>query len=219
MLLDKANRGDIPLQPAPRLEPKKEEDANRAQQKKDLELVGRTMFLEYLGREMEAQAPQVYSAWIADRDLRNLTLPIVNVRVLLSKDQLSDLNAALHNILDAAESSLDNPENFFDQIRSVSANTSRDPQGITDSRLAHLGQVGLMADYLEGLPYRSRVLDLDSETWKGWSITQQQEFIDNLKGKIKLYKEFHDDTDRWVALQPNDAPGGHVYPIPLDALP
>lgn len=53
----------------------------------------------------------------------------------------------------------------------------------------------------------------------GWSIGEEQEFIDEINAKIKLYRKYHDDVDRWIQLSSNPASGDAVYPVPLDALP
>jgi hypothetical protein len=76
-----------------------------------------------------------------------------------------------------------------------------------------------MGEYLEGLPYQSRIMGLDQDTWARMGVGQQQALIDDVKSKIALYQRFHDDVDRWVQLNPEGAAGDAVYPIPLDVLP
>jgi hypothetical protein len=96
---------------------------------------------------------------------------------------------------------------------------SRDPNQVGRSDAASLKELGLMGEYLEGLPYRSRVLALDEATWNRWSIGEQVAFLDDLAARIRLYQRFHDDVDNWVALDDGASPGDAVYPVPLSALP
>jgi hypothetical protein len=79
--------------------------------------------------------------------------------------------------------------------------------------------MGLLGEYLDDLPYRSRVLALSEEDWNRWTIGEQVAFLDDLEAKIRLYQSFHDDTDAWVTLDKGASPGDAVYPVPLSALP
>jgi hypothetical protein len=62
-------------------------------------------------------------------------------------------------------------------------------------------------------------MGIDQGIWQGWSISEQQFFLDEIERKLALYQTLNDDADRWVALSPGAAPGDYVYPIPIDALP
>ena len=72
--------------------------------------------------------------------------------------------------------------------------------------------MGFMAEYLEGLPYHSEVLNLDEQTWKSWDGLAQEKFIRNLSTKLRHYQVYNADVDRWVSLAPNSDPRDHVYP-------
>ena len=78
-----------------------------------------------------------------------------------------------------------------------------------------------MSEYLEGLPYRSKVMNVSRDLWLSWSIGEQQSFLDEVEAKIRLYQQFHDDVDRWTVLggAPGAGGGDAVYPVPLSALP
>ncbi|MEO0360296.1 MAG: VWA domain-containing protein, partial [Pseudomonadota bacterium] len=74
-------------------------------------------------------------------------------------------------------------------------------------------------EYLEGLPYQSRLMGLTEDDWIAMSVGDQQAIIDEAYAAIRLYQSFHDNADRWIALNETDDPGDHVYPVPLEALP
>ena len=70
------------------------------------EELGYAMQLEYLGKKQGTRAPEVVTSWIADADLDALSagkpVSAVSVAVLLTKNQLSDLQRQLKIIIDNA---------------------------------------------------------------------------------------------------------------------
>jgi serine/threonine-protein kinase PpkA len=50
------------------------------------------------------------------------------------------------------------------------------------------------------------------------SVAEQEDFIDELDSKIRLYETFHNDVANWVRF--GDAePGDALYRVPLSTLP
>lgn len=185
----------------------------------DAAMLGHAMQLAYLGRAEGTSAPPLFSAWIADRDLAHPDIATTEVRVLMTKNQLSDMQQVLAGIAKVGQSAQLSPTDFFAKMRSAAAVLGRDPNAINNPNATRLADLGLMGEYLDGLPYRSKVLNIDQETWSSWSIGQQQNFLDEINRKLRLYQIYHDDVDRWVALDGGADPGEAVYPVPLDALP
>jgi hypothetical protein len=185
----------------------------------DTATVGHAMRLAYLGRAAKTTAPKLVQSWMIDRDFAKPTIATVDVRVLLTKAQLSDLQQTLKGVLDAAHEKQFDPAGFYDAVKSVAAALGRDPAKLQDKNATKLSQMGLLGEYVEGLPYKSAVLNIDEDTWKSWPIAQQNYFLDELERKQALYRAYNDDVDRWVALTPGAPPSELVYPVPLDALP
>src|SRR5450830_669657 len=119
--------------------------------------IGYAMHMDFLGRKTASQAPQLVSAWTADRDLTNPALPAFQVCVMLTKLQLNDLQQSLKLIVDAARKTQTSPKDFVQEIASASAYMSRDPQALRKG--GNLADGGLLGEYLEGLPYRSKSLN------------------------------------------------------------
>ncbi len=183
------------------------------------EIVSRAMQLAYLGRKTGAEAPRLFSAWVADRDFVDPAQKTLEVRVLITKNQLSDLQEVLQAIIEAAEGTRITPLQFFDQLRSAAAVLSRRPDSVGKQAVQRLADVGLLGEYLEGLPYQSKIMGITEDDWLRWSFGQQREFLDEIEAKILLYEDYHDDTDLWVALDGDRIKGDAVYPMPLEALP
>ena len=178
--------------------------------------VGYAMHMDFLGRKTASQAPQLVSAWTADRDLTNPALPAFQVCVMLTKLQLNDLQQSLKLIVDAARKTQSSPKDFFQEIASASAYMSRDPQALRKG--GNLSDGGLLGEYLEGLPYRSKSLNMTQDLWLSLSVAEQEDFIDELDSKIRLYETFHNDVANWVRF--GDAePGDALYRVPLSTLP
>jgi len=181
--------------------------------------LGHAMQLAYLGTQERTAAPQVFEGWISDRDLANPTVRTVDARILLTKRQLSDLHNILKQVLDAANSGLLEPDAFFDNLRSLAAQYSRDPNLANRARAKSLADLGLLSEYLEGLPYQSDVMRLDLDTWSRWGAQRQLDFITRVKSKLRLYERYNADADRWVSLAAESPSGEQVYPVPLRDLP
>lgn len=178
--------------------------------------IGYAMHMDFLGRHAASRAPQLVSAWTADRDLTNPALPTLQVCVMLSRLQLNDLQQSLKLIVDAARKTRSSPGDFFAEIASASAYMSRDPDALRKG--ANLAQGGVLGEYLEGLPYRSKSLSMTQDLWLSLSVAEQEDFIDELDSKIRLYETFHNDMANWVRFG-NAEPGDALYRVPLSTLP
>ena len=182
-------------------------------------LVGRAMQLAYLGRETGSRAPRLIEAWVADRDLLDPSQKTLEVRVMISKNQLSNLQETLQAIFAAGEKTKLSTKDFFDQLRGAAAALARDPDKVNQADVKRLGDLGLVGAWLDGLPYTSQVMNLTQKIWVERSYAEQQEVLDVVEEKIALYRKIHDDTDRWISLNPQAPPGESVTTVPLDALP
>jgi serine/threonine-protein kinase PpkA len=182
-------------------------------------LVGRAMQLAYLGRAQGSRAPRLIDAWVADRDFVNQSHKTLEVRVLITKNQLSDLQETLEAILTAGETTFMSAKDFFTQLRSAAATLARDPRRVNEVQVRKLADVGLVGEWLSDLPYKSQVMHITESRWLKRSYAEQQEVLDAIEEKIELYRQIHDDTDRWIPLQERGGMGEAVTTIPLDLLP
>ena len=184
--------------------------------------LGNALRLRYLQRESGQPLPRVFSAWIVDRDFINPQRSAVDVRVLMTRDQLSDLKSVMQLVLELAEEGVLSPQNFLDDLKSLAAMVSRDPASVassTSGAVASLAEMGYMREYIEDLPYTGEVMNLTIETWEEWSAKVQIEFMNRLDSKINYYQALHDHTDLWVTPGGGPVTGNSVFPIVLDLLP
>ena len=182
-------------------------------------LLGYATQLEFLGRRAAVQAPKVVKAWVSDMELARPDRPTFKVSLLITKNQLSDLSQRLKVILDQAQRTKRmGTKDFFQSILATAAQMSRDPLQFSKKPDRNLGELGVLAEFLDDLPYRSNIMRLTEEDWYRLSVGEQQAIINNLKSKIRRYTQIHDDVANWAtfgAVEPGDA----VYRIPLSLMP
>ncbi|CAB1079813.1 serine/threonine protein kinase PpkA [Olavius algarvensis Delta 1 endosymbiont] len=182
-------------------------------------ILGYAMQLEFLGRRGKIQAPQVVTSWVSDMDLVRPDTPSFKVTVLLTKNQLSDLYQRLRVILDQAQrTKRTGARDFFQGILSAAAQISRDPTQFSLKPNQNLGQLGLLGEFLDDLPYRSSIMRLTEEDWYRMSVGEQQALVDDIKSKIKRYQQYNNDVSNWISFGSTD-PGDSVYRVPLSMMP
>jgi serine/threonine-protein kinase PpkA len=190
-----------------------------AETKRKAAILGYSMQLEYLGRRGKVQAPQLVTSWVSDMDLAQPNIPSFTVTVLLTKNQLSDLYQRLRIILNQAQrTKRTGARDFFQGILSAAAQISRDPTQFSKRPHQNLGELGLLGEFLDDLPYRSSIMRLTEEDWYRMSVGQQQAMVDDLKSKIRRYRQYHDDVDNWISFGATD-PGDMIYRVPLSMMP
>ncbi|MCP4768445.1 MAG: VWA domain-containing protein [Gammaproteobacteria bacterium] len=184
--------------------------------------LGNALRMRYLQKESGQPPPAVFDAWMVDRDFLNPGRSAVDVRVLLTRDQLSDLKYVMQQVLELAEEGVLSPQNFIDDLKSLAATVSRDPSsvgGSTSGAGTNLADMGYMREYIEDLPYTGEVMNLTLETWEEWSAKVQIEFMHRLESKINYYQALHDHTDLWVTPGGGPVNGNSVFPVALELLP
>jgi len=212
----------LPVKPA---EPPASANARLAELQSKVAKLGYALRMQYLQRTDGGKIPNVFNAWLLDRDIRNPEQSTLDVQVLLTRDQLSDLHDILKGVLETAEEGLLSPQNFLNELKSLAATISRDPEqlGSTTATTAgegnSLADLGFMREYIEDLPYTGEVMDLSLEDWETWPARRQIEFLHQLENKISYYRALHDHTDLWVSLDGGDVDGDSVFPVALEMLP
>jgi hypothetical protein len=200
-------------------------DAQLASLHANVAKLGHALRMRYLLKSRGGQVPNVFNAWMVDRDFRDPERPTLDVRVLLTRDQLSELHSVLSQVLETAEQGLLSPQNFLNELKSLAATVSRNPEelGVTTATTAgkgnSLADLGFMQEYIEDLPYTSEVMGLSLDNWQSWSTLRQVAFINHLEEKVSYYRALHDHTDLWVSLDGGPVSGDSVYPVPLEMLP
>ncbi len=171
----------------------------------------------WLGRESSVQPPRDIEAWVVDKDLKASTRQSLNVNLLMTKAQLDTISTLLSQVLEAGETNQVSGEDFFTSLQAASAVAARDPEKLANA--ANIAESGLVPDFLKGLPYKSRLMEMNNDLWESFGPDEQNAFLSSIESKIKAYQAIHDDPALWVALNEGDDADDHVAAVALDLLP
>jgi serine/threonine-protein kinase PpkA len=188
------------------------------------EVTGYAMQLQFYGASKGVRAPSVVNAWIAEADLERLAsdpqaqpVLVAVPAVLLTKTQLSLLRQQLKMILDNAEGDfIKGGTNLFQNIQSAAAMLTRDPVRYKQGQ--NLAEMGILGEFLDGLPYKSTVMTLTEKSWMEMGTGDRLGFINNLKALIALYDEYDKDNTNWEGFGSQNR-NEWVYRVPLTMLP
>ena len=179
--------------------------------------MGHAALVQWLGREKGVKAPNDVIAWITDKDLVDPDIQALDVKILVSKNELDSLKVVLQEIITAGRRGIIGGEDFFTALQAIPGVLARTGDQIKNAQT--IAESGLLPEFMFDLPYRSRVMNMSNEIWASWSVDQQEEFLNEIDAKIKLYAAIHDNPEGWVALNEGDDPSDNVHPMSLEALP
>jgi hypothetical protein len=181
--------------------------------------VGQAMRLAYLGEARRQTVPDVVRSFVLDQDLTEPTPPRrpLDVRVLLTSGQLSDIAGTIRNIVEASNADRLSAAQFFERLRAAMGATVADPRRVPQSQSAELGTV--FGEVLQGLPYQSPFMEITFEEWRNLSHGRRREITNRLESLLRLYAEYNRERRFWTQLDGNPNPSEAVFPMPLDNLP
>lgn len=171
--------------------------------------------VEYIGRA--ATPPKDIIAWVMDRDLVNPADRALDVRVLVTRDQLSSLAQSLDQVVQALMRAEVTQAQFFEALQSVSGQTMKRPEGISDA--PKLADAGLLPAFIQSLPYKSDILSLTDEMFASMTAEQRSQLEWSILAKLEQYRTINEQVDAWFRLNDTDADSELVYPLHLDYLP
>ncbi len=172
---------------------------------------------DWIGSQDGTKAPRDIIAWITDKDLIDPEMSSLEVRVLINKRQLDQLKVTLSAVVNAGTQGQISGDDLFDKLMATAATITNDPDRIKSAK--RLSDAGVIPEFMQGLPYKSKIMELSNEIWASWGPDQQDGFLENLSANIVLYQAIHDSPDNWVPLNEGDDVDEYVYPISLKNLP
>ena len=202
-------QGATPPGPAP----------DRANPEDRAALIGHAMRLAWLGRQGAAAAPDVLRAWAADRYRQGEPPENLEVRVLLTRNQLNTLGESLSAILRAGRENMLDTNAMYDRLQQTAAALSRDPERLRQRGLEQLGD--LLGEFIDGLPYRTRIATLSRDDWRDMEPGERDEILNEIESRIRAYADFNNSPQLWWPANPRDAreAGEQMFLVPLDLLP
>jgi hypothetical protein len=180
--------------------------------------------IDYLGSK-EGQPPRDVTAWVMDRDLIDPRKKAMDVRLLISRDDLNSLIMAVERVTEALATAELTQMKFFESLRAIVT------QGVKGTGInfekaqvlseAKTDELKLLPRWIEGLPYKSAIQDMSDEKFEAMTPDQRSDFDKSLRAKLQYYKDISEKVDAWVALNEadKDSNTGKVYPLKLEDLP
>ena len=105
-------------------------------------------------------------------------------------------------------------------VLGAAADMSRSPDRVSRQSDPSLAQAVAIDEYIEDLPYKSRIMTITEDDWLDMSFSEQASIINELYDKIARYEEYNEATDLWVDYLGTGAQAQNLlYPLPLDDLP
>jgi serine/threonine-protein kinase PpkA len=173
--------------------------------------------ITYLGKE--ATPPRDVTGWAFDHDLVDPRKSALDVRVLLSKQDLNNLIVALEQLLEAMSNAKFTEQGLFDSLQGIVATTMKDRKDLNFTSAKELSQTNLLPSWIASLPYKSAVLSLSSAKYQAMTADERARLEQTVKSDLQLYRDTSNNDKLWIKLDERDADIDRVYPIPLFALP
>lgn len=183
----------------------------------DSDKLGLAMQLAYLGRVTGAKSPDFLQGWMYDRDVENHNTAVCTPVVLVNRNQLSDLYTLVNGVLESGIAGQLSSDDMFSQLKALAAQMGRDPNQLSKSK--SIGEMGIMGELLDDLPYKSMIANLSPEDWYNLGSQEQERIVRALENSLNYIQHCAGDNDRFIKLNVDADTSDEVYPIPLDALP
>jgi serine/threonine-protein kinase PpkA len=187
--------------------------------KRDVAALGLAAALPYLTKVKGVEPPRDFTAWAFDRDLGDPRRAALEPRVLLDRDQVNDLVFTAEKVSQAIKTAELTQKGFFEALQSV-ATIGAKGEPLSFERAEKLRGSGLAAAWIESLPYKSAILNLNDEVYAALSPGERSQIEQDLDAKLEVYRSLLETTDIWV--KPNGErtpPGEELYPLELASLP
>jgi hypothetical protein len=171
--------------------------------------------IEYIGKE--ATPPKDIVAWALDRDLVNPVDKSLDVRVLVTREQLSSLAQALDQVIQALMRAQVTQGQFFAALQGVAGQAMKRPEDLGGS--TRLADTGLLPAFIQSLPYKSDILSLTDDMFASMTAEQRSQLEWSILAKLDQYRTINEQVDAWFRLNDTDLDQDLVYPLHLDYLP
>lgn len=154
--------------------------------------------------------PRDITAWVLDRDLTDPAVQSLEPKILLTKNQLSDLKIRLSRIIDQAKNAQIMNEDFIKKLKETA---------LAQTQAGQKTKVDVLPKYLAKLPYRSELMSYSSDYGQKITNDQLEHLINSLESKVSYYQELHDNPSKWSPLNDKSSESDFVTAVPMSQLP
>ncbi|MER8475984.1 vWA domain-containing protein [Mesorhizobium sp. M1163] len=174
----------------------------------------RAAFVDYIGKS--AQPPANIISWVVDRDLSAYNKKSFDIKVMLQRGEVQELQSALNAVLSKFQASQSTSATFLQGVQAGSTATSYDLKIADTEKVMNSPLVPL---WIKNLPYKSEVLTISVEEFKNESADDRSKFEANLGKLIAFYDDILNRPNDWIQLDPQGTAEEAVYMLDLKNLP
>lgn len=189
--------------------------ADAAAPLKEFDKLWEAALIEYVGKE--ANPPKDIVAWTLDRDLVNPADKALDVRVLVTREQLSSLAQTLDQVVQAVMRAEVTQGQFFEALQGVAGQAMKRPEDLGGA--VRLADTGLLPAFIQSLPYKSDILALTDDMFASMTAEQRSQLEWSILAKLDQYRTINEQVDAWFRVNDTDPDQDLVYPLHLDYLP
>jgi hypothetical protein len=189
--------------------------ADAAAPLKEFDKLWEAALIEYVGKE--ANPPKDIVAWALDRDLVNPADKALDVRVLVTREQLSTLSQTLDQVVQAVMRAEVTQGQFFEALQGVAGQAMKRPEDLGGA--VRLADTGLLPAFIQSLPYKSDILALTDDMFASMTAEQRSQLEWSILAKLDQYRTINEQVDAWFRVNDTDPDQDLVYPLHLDYLP
>lgn len=174
----------------------------------------RTALVEFLGSD--TPPGKDFLSWIHDYDLLNPNIRRVDIRVLISRQDMDNIIRQTQTLYNAMVQSKQARVDFYKSLQWLSAQTALGQDVQADKTL---GQQEYLPRWVAALPYKSEVLNLEPRNMAELSVQDKGAFESRLRSKLSAYQDIFNNKDRWISLDEGTDTLQMVTALPLTLLP
>ncbi|MER9554335.1 vWA domain-containing protein [Mesorhizobium sp. M0323] len=174
----------------------------------------RAALVDYIGKS--AQPPSNIVSWVVDRDLSAYSKKSFDIKVMLQRGDVQELQSTLNAVLSKFQASQSTSATFLQAAQAGSTAASYDLKIADTEKVMNSPLVPL---WIKNLPYKSEVLTMSVEEFKNESADDRSKFEANLGKLIAFYDDILNRPNDWIQLDPQGTAEEAVYMLDLKNLP
>lgn len=174
----------------------------------------RAAFVDYIGTE--AQPPSNIVAWASDRDLADFSKKSFDIKVMLGRKDMEELQDLLKGLLETLNVGSASSTFVFAQVQGGATASAYD-LGIENTDA--IVESELVPRWISDLPYKSEVLTLTLEEFVNSSADDRSRFETRLGSLVEFYNEALSRPDGWVLLNEQASVDDRIYMLDITNLP
>lgn len=174
----------------------------------------RSALVEFLGSD--TPPGKDFMSWIHDHDLLEPYIRRIDVRVLVSRQDMDNIFRQVKSVSDALKQGEMMRKDFFYALKMLSAKTALGADVQVDKTF---GEQEYLDRWVSALPYTSELLNLTPRDIIELEPADRDALMARLDAKIDAFREIQKNNDLWKSLDEGTDTLQDVVALPINMLP